>query len=204
MSTRAQIRRQRGVTLVELIMFMVIISIALAGIIGVMNWSTSKSADPLRRKQALLIAEGLLEEVRLAAFTWCDPSSDSEDLPGSVASAANCKRPEAYGNEGPAGAVFLRPFDNINDYVSAPKVAEAAFDIKGVLSDAAGQPIEVSGYTARLTLEAEDLNGITALPPASNNPADVDVLRIRVEVGYGGDAPVVLDAYRTRYAPEAR
>jgi MSHA pilin protein MshD len=197
-------RRQGGVTLVELIMFIVIISVALAGIIGVMNWATSKSADPLRRKQALLIAEGLLEEVRLAAFTWCDPSSDSEDVPDSVTSAASCKRPEVFGNEGPAGAVFLRPFDNINDYVSAPDVAEPAFDINGVLSDAAGQPIDVADYTARLTLVPEELNGIAARPPGSSNPADVDVLRIRVEVGYGGDAPVVLEAYRTRYAPEAR
>ena len=204
MSTSTRLRRQRGITLVELIMFMVIISIALAGIIGVMNLVTSKSADPLRRKQALLIAEGLLEEVRLAAFTWCDPTSDSEDVPDSVTSAATCKRPEVFGNEGPTGAVFLRPFDNINDYVSAPNVAQAAFDIKGVLSDAAGQPLDVAGYSARLTIVPENLNGIVARSPASIGPADAEVLRIRVEVAYGGDAPVVLDAYRTRYAPGAR
>ena len=204
MSTRPQKRRQDGVTLVELIMFIVIISVALAGIIGVMNLVTANSADPLRRKQALMIAEGLLEEVRLAAFTWCDPSSDSADIADSVTSAATCSRPEAFGNEGPAGAVFLRPFDNINDYVSAPNASQAAFDINGLLSDAAGRPIDAAGYSARLTVVPENLNGIVARPPASSGPADVDVLRIRVEVSYGSDAPVVLDTYRTRYAPGAR
>jgi MSHA pilin protein MshD len=204
MSTSVSTRRQSGVTLVELVMFIVIISIALAGIIGVMNFTTSKSADPLRRKQALMIAEGLLEEVRLAAFTWCDPSSDTGDEDKTVAKAADCSRPEVFGNEGPPGAVFLRPFDNINDYVSAPNSAQAAFDINGVLSDAAGRTIGASGYSARLTLVRENLNGIVAVPAAPNNPADAEVLRIRVEVDYGGDLPVVLDTYRTRYAPQAR
>jgi len=199
MSTR--LRRQGGVTLVELIMFIVIVSVALAGIVGLMSHLTAQSADPLRRKQALLIAEGLLEEVRLAGFTWCDPTSANAD---SATSTAACTLPEAFGNEGAAGTVFLRPFDNINDYVDAPNVARAAFDIGGVLSDAAGQGIAASGYSATLTLVPEDLNGIVARPPTSSGPADVEVLRIRVTVDYGADAPVVLDTYRTRYAPGAQ
>ncbi|HCI12633.1 MAG: hypothetical protein A2063_08620 [Gallionellales bacterium GWA2_60_142] len=60
--------KQRGVSLIELIMFIVIVSAALAGIMSVMNVTTRNSADPLVHKQALAIAESLLEEVALQDF----------------------------------------------------------------------------------------------------------------------------------------
>ena len=65
-------RRQRGLSLVELIMFIVIVGAAVAGIIGIIGMATRSSADPLIRKQALSIAEAMLEEVRLQPFTSCD------------------------------------------------------------------------------------------------------------------------------------
>lgn len=63
-----KLHRQRGASLVELILFIVIISIALAGILLVMNNVTGRSADTLIRKQALAVAESLLEEVALQDF----------------------------------------------------------------------------------------------------------------------------------------
>jgi len=60
-----RIDQQRGISLIELIMFIVIVSVALAGILLVMNQITRHSADPLIHKQALAIAESMLEEVRL-------------------------------------------------------------------------------------------------------------------------------------------
>jgi len=48
--------KQRGISLIELIMFIVIISIAVAGILLVMNKVTGHSADTLVRKQALAVA----------------------------------------------------------------------------------------------------------------------------------------------------
>ena len=56
---------QRGISLIELIMFIVIISVALAGILLVMNKVMTHSADPLIRKQALAIGESMLEEIKL-------------------------------------------------------------------------------------------------------------------------------------------
>lgn len=60
--------RQHGISLVELIMFIVIVSVALAGILLVLNVTTKSSADPLIHKQALAVAESLLEEVELQDF----------------------------------------------------------------------------------------------------------------------------------------
>lgn len=61
-------RSQQGISLVELIVFIVILSVALTGILLVMNQVTAHSADPLVRKQAIAAAESLLEEVALQDF----------------------------------------------------------------------------------------------------------------------------------------
>ncbi len=183
-------RRQRGVTLIELIIFILIVGIALLAIVGVMSLTTKNSADPLRRKQAQMIAEGLLEEVQLARFTYCEPSADNAD---SAANAAACAggMAEAWGAENGAG----RPFDNVNDYVSAANVPASAFG-NGAILDAEGNSMGLEGYSAQVTITPQTLGGIGA-PGAS---ANTEVLRIRVEVRYGAES-VVLDGFRTRYAP---
>ena len=65
--------RQKGITLIELIVFMVIVGVAMTGIISSINFNVRHSADPVVKKQALAIAEALLEEIELMPFTICDP-----------------------------------------------------------------------------------------------------------------------------------
>src|ERR1700674_5036703 len=60
---RLRSRSQAGISLVELIMFIVIVSLGVVGILTVFNLTAQKSADPQVRKQMLAIAEALLEEV---------------------------------------------------------------------------------------------------------------------------------------------
>ena len=79
--------RQQGASLVELILFIVIISIALAGILLVMNNVSGRSADTLIRKQALAVAESLLEEVALQDFI--SASNASATCPHNQVTAAN-------------------------------------------------------------------------------------------------------------------
>eukprot|EP01114_Cavostelium_apophysatum_P006555 TRINITY_DN17925_c0_g1_i1.p1 TRINITY_DN17925_c0_g1~~TRINITY_DN17925_c0_g1_i1.p1 ORF type:complete len:195 (-),score=57.20 TRINITY_DN17925_c0_g1_i1:9-593(-) len=191
MSSKAvRAKEQGGLTLIEMILFIVIIGVALAAIVGVLVMTTKGSADPLRRKQALMIAEGLLEEVELARFTYCQPGADNADT---AAGAADCAGglAENWGAEDGA-----RPYDNINDYAAAAGQPTAAFDVGGQLADANGNPMGLSGYTARVTITPQALGGIGGAGAA----ADTEVLRIRVEVSYGSDT-VVLDGFRTRYAP---
>ncbi|MDW8469434.1 MAG: prepilin-type N-terminal cleavage/methylation domain-containing protein [Burkholderiales bacterium] len=65
---RRRRRRSRGFSLVELIVFIVVVGVGLAGVLAVLNLGAQKSADPMVRKQALAIAEQMLEEVALQPF----------------------------------------------------------------------------------------------------------------------------------------
>ena len=176
-------RRQRGVTLVEVVLFIVIVGVASVGIMEVMRLTTQHSADPQLRKQALAIAEGMLEEIQLARFTFCDPLDPAAET---AASPAACTIPEGPGQE--AGGV-PRPFDNVNDYVSAYGAAtEYKTDAQGAVW-AAGSP---QAYVASVTITPVALNGLPA----------TEGLRIQVVVPYA-DQQVVLDGYRVRYAPNS-
>ncbi len=68
---------ERGISLIELVMFIVIISIAMAGILLVMNNVIRHSADALVRKQALAIAESVLEEIQLQGISGVNASTGS-------------------------------------------------------------------------------------------------------------------------------
>ena len=69
--------RTRGFTLIELIFFIVVVSVALAGVLQVMNVGVTASADPLVRKQAAALAESILQEVLQKAYVDPDPALTS-------------------------------------------------------------------------------------------------------------------------------
>lgn len=71
-------RYQHGATLIELIITIVIISVALAGIISVVNITIRHSADPMMQHQAIAIAESYLEEILLLPTTDPDGSNNGE------------------------------------------------------------------------------------------------------------------------------
>ena len=79
---RWPLRRQRGVSLIELIFFIVVVSVALAGVLAVMDQAARGSADPLVRKQAMALAESIMQEVEQKAF------SDPDGVGGESSRAA--------------------------------------------------------------------------------------------------------------------
>ena len=70
-------RRSAGVTLIELLVFIMIVGVALGGVLTSLNVANRASADPLRPKQALAIAEAMLSEVM--AKGYCDPDATGTD-----------------------------------------------------------------------------------------------------------------------------
>jgi MSHA pilin protein MshD len=172
-------RAQRGLTLIELIVFIVIVSVALAGVLSVLSLTTRHSADPMIRKQMLAIAEGMMDEVGAQAFTWCDP----DDAAAATAiSAAACATPEAAGPEaGETRGGAVTPLDNVNDYNG----------LAGITTGITGTAMP-PGYSASIAVAQNALAGV---------PAAASLL-ITVTVSFGGEN-LTVEGYRTRYAPNS-
>ena len=67
-------RRQSGMTLIELIVAIVIIGIALAGVLVTFTTTVRHSADPMVRKQMSAIADEMMEEILLKPFAVTAPN----------------------------------------------------------------------------------------------------------------------------------
>lgn len=182
--------KQRGVSLVELIMFIVIVSVALAGILLVMNKTTQGSADPIVHKQALAIAESLLEEVELMPFTYCDPDDANVQTAtaaaGACAVAANEESTVIGPEAGEKRSNLITPFDNVSDYHGFGMAP-------GAIADITGSNTGLSGYT----LQPIVVTPVATLPNVATN----DALLITVTVVGPDNLPVVVEGIRTRYAP---
>lgn len=179
-------RRQiTGLTLIELVIFIVIVSVAVVGILAALNLAARHSADPLPRKQALAIAEALLEEVTLMPFTDCDPDSYEPVAKTCAPGGAETMGPET----GEARGSLTTPFDNVNDYNN--------FSLAGGGSDIGGMVTVPAGYSATVAVAQDAAFGKAGSPlPAA------DVLRITVTVTYNnGSDSLTLAGYRTRYEP---
>jgi MSHA pilin protein MshD len=114
--------RQRGFTLIELLIFIVVVSAGLAGILSVMNTVVKSSADPMVRKQAMALADSILEEILLKSY--CDP-----DRGDPTAKPPLCVFPRI-----PADQEALRAdYDDVDDY-------------NGKSSADFALPIELVGY----------------------------------------------------------
>jgi len=189
-------RKSRGLSLVELIVFIVIVGVAVAGVLGALNISTRASADPVIQKQALAVAEAVLEEVQLMPFTYCDPDdlqaatalSAAVGATGCTAAASvenlGAEATPPYGPETRLGATT--PYDNVNDY--------NGFSVGPGITDITGAAITGLGaYTATVSVASQALGAI----PAS------DSLLITVTVTGPGNTIATLHGYRVRYAPNA-
>jgi MSHA pilin protein MshD len=211
------VKRQRGLTIIELVLFMVIMGVAAAGIIGVLNIGTKSSADPLRRKQAMLIAEAFMEEVQLARFTFCVPGDDNE----STATDQNgCSAPGNAVAVRLRPASMVRPYENVADYATALNSAERTFGPNGVDTDINGRALGLDAaanqmgnsslgpITTTVTLNLVPAGAPLGPTTGTNNlriqstANALEVLQITIITRYGGPTDVIrLDGYRTRYAP---
>lgn len=171
--------RARGVSLVELIVAIVIVGVAVAGILSVMNLTTQRSADPLVRQQAQLIAEAYLEEILLKAFY------DAES--GTVCPAAEASR-DLY--------------DNVCDY-------HVLNDNTGARNQFGTLVTGLSGYNVAVTVtpNATDTTGAVTLGALTNDYTNGYIRVLRVDVVVTHDSfpgvSVPLTGYRTHYTCNA-
>jgi len=189
-ATRDPKPRERGISLVELIVFIAVVGVGVAGVLAALNVATRSSADPMIQKQALAIAEALMEEVQLQPFTYCDP----DDVNAATAlDATGCaSTAEAMGPDGGETRTGDPPFDNVNDY-QVGGVGGPGLTVNPV-SDLTGATIpNLGGYSANVQVAAQALGAV---------PSTAAVL-ITITVTGPANTTIVLHGYRTRYAPNA-
>lgn len=175
----------RGLTMIELVIFMVVVSAALAGVLRVFMQATVASADPALVRQALAVAESLLEEVQLLPFAFCD--GDDANVATATSTAGCAGAADAIGPEAGEGRYATPQFDHVNDY--------HGFSMAGITDISNTAVAGLAGYSASVTVAAAALNSIGA--------ASGDALRITVTVTGPGSTSITLEGWRARYAPNA-
>lgn len=190
MSTRSL--RQGGITLIEQIVFIVVISVGVIALVSSMLPMIKASADPMVTKQFVAIAESLLNEILHQPFTWCDPddgnASTVQAYSGCASNAQNAMGPTPSGEtrNGGIGAVF----DNVRDY--------AGFAMDDVADPAGGSII--SGYRAEVAMA--EVGGSFGVATDAALLITVTVcLTTTPSSACAGRDSFALSGYRFRYAP---
>lgn len=130
-------RSQQGMTLIELITSIVILSVSLVAIIGVYSNSSANSATPMARIQANFIANAYLEEIMLRAYT--DP------LTAPLADSGSCE----------AGETSRALYDDVNDY-------NCVNDTNGAIDQNGNAVTGLGAYNVDINVTGTTLNGAVA------------------------------------------
>jgi MSHA pilin protein MshD len=203
-------RSARGFSLIEVVVFIIVMGIALVGMAVLYDRVTSASVDPVVRKQALAIASSMLEEVELRAFTFCDPDDANVYTatgPPAVGVVTGCATQEGigiegaetrYGNSGPG---FLR-FDNVSDYNGFCMGPGLPACTDTVITTAANVTIpELAAYRVDVVvaqITAGELDG------GASTVAATEGLRVTVTAKHVTTGTTVsVQGYRVRYAPNS-
>lgn len=162
---------QHGATLIELIITIVIISVALTGVLSVMNLSTRYSADPVIQQQAIAIAESYLEEILLL------PVTDPDGI-----------------NIGETRATF----DNISDYDGL--INNGVIDQNGNTIAAVTNSLDILGNSlTQVTGSLQNLaNYVVTIDVVDDVISGVSFKKVTVNVSRA-NVTVSLSGYRTMY-----
>lgn len=180
--------------MVESIIFIVLVAVAIAGVMGVMNTVTARSGDPMVRKQAVAIAEALMEEVLLMPMTYCDPDDDNVLTAAAGAGCAVAANDQTVlaPQSGESRYSTSTPFDNVADYNGFDT---ATASLTGIRHIDGGLISGLDGYSATVSV----VN--SALPGTGHTVSAANAVLITVTVSSSAGGGVRLQAYRTRYAP---
>ncbi len=111
-SKRVILSRYRGVTLIELVVFLVIISVALVGLLSAYNRSVASSVDPIVDQRLLELAQSKLDEIIARKYDHNTPNGGipaCNTATGSVCAGIGREGAETCNNPG-----LLNDVDDFN------------------------------------------------------------------------------------------
>jgi MSHA pilin protein MshD len=176
-------KSERGLTLIELLVFIVIVGIAANAMLAVFGSLTRNSASLLPDKQAQAIASSMMNEILAQPFTFCDPN----DIRAATAASATLSPTGCASqveNLGPEPGETRTTFDNVNDY--------NGLVLNPVSNPGGAAAPSLPGYTVQVAVASA---GAIAGAPAA------ETLRVTVTVTAPNGATARLDGVRFRYAP---
>jgi len=203
---RTVFRSQRGVTLIELVIFITITSIALISVLSIYLTSSRYSADPMIRIRSIQLGQSFLEEILLKNYDDNTPNGG-----GCVTYGANsrCASTTAANTGLQAEAGENRAtYDDVDDYhdlaycgndvASADAACTSACQ---PILNAAGNNIatEYSGFSVcvRVAFAGGEMNAVA--PGTGTTVLANDAKRIDVIVTDHLDSRMVFSAYRTNF-----
>ena len=188
----------RGLTLIELMVFIVVVGIAANAMLGVFSSLTRSSANLLPDKQAQAVASSLMNEILAQPFTFCDPDDlaraplaiNAAPFPPGCTSAGNV---ENLGPEAGETRNGLTAFDNVNDYHSVLPIAVVTVPNQPPATGVTAIP-SLTGYTYQVTVAPTP-----ARPNVIATPNDALLVTVTVTAPNGSVAR--LQGIRVRYTP---
>lgn len=174
-------RVMRGFTLIEIVVFLMVSSIALVGVLKVYQLSVSRSADGVASKIAIEAAYSLLEEIEVMPFTYCDTSDSALMTAVSIAGCATPQGLSPFPGKSRGGAV---PFSNVGDFGGYSQLGIRDLNGNAILG------LESHRITVRLT------------QPSVAGVAAANVIKIEVEVS-GPYSTHSVFGYKFRHSPNA-
>ncbi|MDP2787776.1 MAG: pilus assembly protein MshD [Pseudomonadota bacterium] len=139
---------QQGVSLIEAVMFIVVVSVALVVVLKAFDIANQGSADPVLRRQSLAIAQSLLDEISFKNFA----------------------NPSPGGYAGPYNAATRSQFDDVMDY--------NGFNMAGISDLSGTAVVGLTGYRASVAVVAAAFGAVpstagyritvTVIDPANN------------------------------------
>lgn len=198
--------QQDGVTLIELVIFISIVSVALVSVLSIYLTSSRYSADPMVRIRSIELGQSFLEEILLKGYDDNTPNGG-----GCVTYAANSRCTSATAaNTGlqAEGGENRATFDDVDDYhnlsycgnnvTSADAACTSACQ---PMLNAAGNNIatEYAGFAVciRVAFAGNEMNAVA--PGTGTTVLSNDAKRIDVIVTDHLQSRMVFSAYRTNF-----
>jgi len=131
---------ERGVTLIEVLVAVLIVSVAVAAILNLLRVAVGNSGDPLIRRQSLAISQALIQEIDTMPFSATDPRTGAAEGMG----------PEAGESRGSA----TTPFDDPRDY--------AGYSESGIVTPSGTAVAGLSQYSASVAVAQQAMGNVPA------------------------------------------
>jgi len=161
----------RGFTLIELILFIVVVGVATTGLFAAINSSTINNVNPLFQIRSLELAQAQMDEIIGKRYDENSPNGGFPPCDSGELGALSCTSGAAFGEDTGeiTTPVTSTNYDDVDDY-----------------SDFSTVPSGYGGYSLNVTVTYKTLEGRT-------------VKLITVTVDSPASEPVTLSAYRGNY-----